>query len=267
MTCSQATKGKKSLAEGICISIYLTTKFPQPKPQLPNCSKFARPGIDPRTNKAGNGVNIDDDTATATVAPDGTLFIGTWAGYNWAQGHLFHVGNNGKILQAYNFGWDTTPAVFQHNGTYSVITKENHYTGVGDYCNVESVCPSDRTKAYPNNPAAFFITQLSPELKAEWQYKNTNHKSCVRHSNGKVTCVSDHPDGFEWCVNAAGVDKNGTVYGNAEDAVVYAIKQGGLKSSSIFLNMAVPAAYTPVSIDNEGRIYVQDFGTMFLVGH
>jgi len=44
-----------------------------------------------------------------------------------------------------------------------------------------------------------------------------NTLSCTRQADGSITCVSDHPHGFEWCVNAPVVDSNGVVYANSED--------------------------------------------------
>ena len=58
--------------------------------------------------------------------------------------------------------WDITPAMYQHDGTYSIVIKNNHYGGVGSYCNDEAFCPSDRTGSNPNSPEEYFVTQLSP---------------------------------------------------------------------------------------------------------
>src|SRR5205823_14051427 len=131
-----------------------------------------------------------------------------------------------KFAGAYDFGWDTTPAWFEHDGTYSIVLKDNNYFSGGPY----------------------FITQLDPRLRIEWQFRNTNPDSCVLGDGGVVSCRSDHPGGFEWCVNALGIDRDGTVYANSEDGNLYAISQGGTVTQRIFLDSALGAAYTPLAI-------------------
>jgi outer membrane protein assembly factor BamB len=66
-------------------------------------------------------------------------------------------------------------------------------------------------------------------------------------------------------VNAAVVDANGTVYANSEDGNLYAIAQGGTLTGHIFQNLAIGAAYTPASMDGNGRIYSQNDGFLFVV--
>jgi outer membrane protein assembly factor BamB len=135
-------------------------------------------------------------------------------------------------VTSYNFGWDSTPAVYAHGSTYSIITKDNHYITNGPY----------------------FITQLSADLIPEWQYQNT-------------TIDKDHPDGYEWCVNAPAVDKNGTVYANSEDGNVYVLNQDGTLKGNLFLQLAIGAAYTPVAIGLDGKIYAENDGDMFVIGN
>ena len=104
-----------------------------------------------------------------------------------------------------------------------------------------------------------------PNLNIEWSFQNTNTQSCTRNPDGTITCVSDHPNGFEWCVNAAVVDANGVVYANSEDGNLYAIGQGGSLIQNIFQQLAIGAAYTPASMDGSGRIYSQNDGHLFVV--
>ncbi|MGO9832223.1 MAG: hypothetical protein ACLPJH_18990 [Myxococcaceae bacterium] len=56
---------------------------------------------------------------------------------------------------------------------------------------------------------------------------------------------SDHPSGFEWCVNAAAVDENGTVSANSEDGRVYALLQNGTFGQSRFLNLSTCRSAPP----------------------
>ncbi len=237
------------------------------------CRVGAHDGVDPGTNEPGPGRVLDDESATPTVAPDGSIFFGAYTLYNYAQGHLMHFDRNGNFLNAFNFGWDTTVAIYQHGGTYSVITKNNHYN-VGSYCGrPTAVCGfdaqgnPDRTGTNPTSPEAFFVTQLSPSLAVEWSFQNTNTLSCTRNPDGTFSCVSDHPHSFEWCVNAPVVDANGVVYANSEDGNLFAINQGGTLRQSIFQQLAVGAAYTPASFGSDGKIYSQNAGHLFVVGN
>jgi hypothetical protein len=62
------------------------------------------------------------------------------------------------------------------------------------------------------------------------------------------------------------VDKNGVVYANSEDGNLYSIAQGGVQKQRIFLELALGAAYTPLSIGPDGRIYTQNAGHLFVIG-
>ena len=210
------------------------------------CREGATRGVDPATNQLPAGRVIDDSSSSPAVAPDGSILYGAYTRYNYARGHLLQFSPAGQFLAAYPFGWDTTPAIYAHDGTYSVILKDNHYQ-TGSYCDDDIVCPTFE-------PGAFFITQLSADLLPEWAYLNLN-------------TPPDHPGGFEWCVNAPAVDVNGTVYANSEDGNVYVIGQGGFLQSQLFLNLAIGAAYTPISIGGDGKIYAQNDGRVFVVGN
>ncbi len=233
------------------------------------CRIGAQPGVDPGTNEPGPGRVLDDASSTPTIAPDGTILFGAYTRYNYAQGHLMQFSADGDFLRAYTFGWDSTPAILPHGNTYSIVIKDNHYSGLGSYCNVASVCPEDRTATNPASPEAFFVTQLDPNLNIQWKFQNTNTLSCGRNPDGSVTCVDDgrHPHSFEWCVNAPAVDKQGVVYANSEDGNLYAIKQGGTLKQTIFQQLNLGAAYTPASLGSDGKIYSQNAGHLFVVGN
>jgi hypothetical protein len=139
-------------------------------------------------------------------------------------------------------------------------------------CNAEAFCPSDRTASNPASPEQYFITQLSPvtnpangSMTIEWSFQSTNTQSCTRNADGSVTCVSDHPFGFEWCVNAPVVDRTGNVFVNSEDGGLYVIAQGGALAAKLFQQLALGAAYTPASLGGDGKIYTQNAGHLFVV--
>ncbi|HBB89082.1 MAG TPA: hypothetical protein DC047_15865 [Blastocatellia bacterium] len=231
------------------------------------CSVGATTGVAPDTNSLPSGRILDDSSSSPVVAPDGSVFYGSYTRYNYAQGHMLHYGSTGAFLGSFIFGWDVTPAIYSHGITYSLVTKDNHYGGVGSYCNDDAVCPPDRNASNPGYPEEYFITQLSPALTVEWRYKNTNTLSCPRQPNGSVTCVDDHPFSFEWCVNAPAIDSNGVVYANSEDGNLFAINQGGTLKQKIFQQLALGAAYTPASIGGDGKLYSQNDGHLYVVGN
>ena len=228
------------------------------------CRLGSNLGVDPATNTPGSGRVSDSSSATPVVAPDGTIFYGALTRYNYSQGHLMHFSADGTYLGAYRFGWDVTPAIYVHDGTYSIVTKDNNYN-IGSYCGDAVLCGIERTVTNPEYPEGYFVTQLSPDMKVEWKFQNTETQSCSRLSNGTVRCVpSSEWAGFEWCVNAFVVDANGVVYANSEDGFLYAIAQGGRLRSRIFQQLALGAAYTPASMDNAGRVYSQNAGHLFV---
>jgi outer membrane protein assembly factor BamB len=228
------------------------------------CRAGAPVGVDPATNRPGGGRVLDDSSSTVVVAPDGVLY-GAFNRYNYAQGHLMKFDFQGHFVTAFGFGWDSTPAIYQHDGTYSVVMKNNHYS-VGSYCGDDTICPPDRSATNPASPEQYFVSQLTPDLTLEWSFQNTNTQSCTRNSDGSLSCVADHPAGFEWCVNAPVVDRSGVVYANSEDGNLYAINQGGTLKQRIFQQLALGAAYTPMSIGRDGELYSQNAGHLFIVG-
>ncbi len=230
------------------------------------CRAGALVGVDPATNQAGSGRVLDDASSSPVVAPDGTILFGAYSRYNYAQGHMMHFDAAGNYLGAFGFGWDTTPAIYAHNSAWSLVTKDNHYGDVGSYCDDNLICPSDRNGTNPASPEQYLITQLDANLNVEWSFQNSNTESCTRSAVGSLTCVSDHPHGFEWCVNSPAVDANGVVYANSEDGNLYAIEQGGALKQNIFQNLAVGAAYTPASLGGDGKVYSQNDGVLFVVG-
>jgi len=211
------------------------------------CRTGAHLGVDPATNDQPAGRVRDSGTSSPVVLPDGNVIIGVSTGYNFARGHLLKFNPQGGVLATYDFGWDLTPAVFEHDGTYSILIKDNHYSD-------------------PDGIASYDVTSLDANLEPEWSFLATNTESCVRQPSGGVECVDDHPEGFEWCVNQPAIDVDGTAYLNGEDGVLYAFDREGHVIGSVFLDTALGAAYTPLSIGPGGIIYTQNNGVLFAVG-
>jgi len=241
------------------------------------CRKGLAPaftGVSPPTGQPGDGRVLDDSTSSVVVAPDGSVFYGAYTRYNYAQGHLMHwtgagtyIPANNDALAGFQFGWDITPGIFSTATSYAVVLKENHYGDVGSYCNDNVLCPPDRTATNPGYPEEFFISALNPDLTVKWRFKNTNTNSCSFNNQGVFTCVSDHPRNFEWCVNAPGIDSNGNVFANSEDGNLYEIDKNGVLFNTVFTNLAIGAAYTPLTIGPDGRIYTQNDGILFVIGN
>lgn len=215
-------------------------------------------GVDPATNRLPSGSVLDLSTSSPVVLPDGGILYGAYTSHNFSRGHLFRFDADGAFTGAYDFGWDVTPAVFAHDGTYSILIKDNHYE-IGSYCGNPVFCPREEGR--------YDITSLDASLRPEWFFRNTNTQSCSRRPDGSIYCASDHPDGFEWCVNQPAVDASGAVYANSEDGFLYAIGPDGTLRGKIFLDLALGAAYTPLSIGDDGLIYTQNYGHLFVVGN
>ncbi len=216
-----------------------------------SCRYGTAVGVDPTTNARGSGAVYDQASSTPTVLPDGSVLFGALDEYNYSRGHLFHFDAQGNYLNAYTFGWDSTAAVYQHDGTYSVVIKDNHYPGPA-YCYFNNpVCSSV-------GPGPYYVSQLNANLQVEWSFQNT-------------TINQSHPNGYEWCVNAPVIDVNGLVYVTSEDGNVYTVPQGhqGVFTQwqqRLFLKEALGAAYTPLSIAGDGKVYSQNDGHLFVVG-
>lgn len=220
---------------------------------LPNSCLFGTTvGVDPTTNAPGSGYVIDEASSSPTVLPDGSVVFGARDNYNFSRGHLFRFDSSGNYLGAYGFGWDSTPGVWAHDNTFSVVIKDNHYPSA-------AYCSGDSPVCTPTPPGPYYITQLDASLNIEWQFQST-------------TIDTDHPNGYEWCINMPAIDMLGNVYVNSEDGYVYELPQAhsGIftaPSGKMFLNSAIGAAYTPISIGVDGKIYTQNNGQLFVVGN
>ncbi len=282
LTPKWSTSLRGVLNDGCGVTIPIATK--KDPIQKGHCRWGATIGVDPSTNEQPAGRVIDESSSSPVVLPDGSVLYGAYSRYNVSRGHLFKFSSSGAVLGTYDFGWDSTPAVNQHDGTYSIVIKDNHYDEEeGFYCNEsesnavsEIVCDYDQDEETNGAPAGpFYITQLSANLVPEWKFHSTETNSCQRQADGSITCVNNtHPNGFEWCVNGDAIDGNGTVMALSEDGNLYAIPQGhtGVFDMSspdahrMFTNLALGAAYTPSTIGPNGLIYTENGGDLLVVG-
>jgi outer membrane protein assembly factor BamB len=68
------------------------------------------------------------------------------------------------------------------------------------------------------------------------------------------------------------IDSSGNVFVNSEDGNIYVLPQGNtgifkMPGGNMFLNIALGAAYTPLSIGPDGKLYTQNNGHLFVVGN
>jgi hypothetical protein len=226
-----------------------------PTNSSPNaCRVGANLGVDPTTNAMGSGTIADVASSSPTVLPDGSVVFGATDNYSFGRGHLLHFSATGQFINAYTFGWDSTPGVYAHGGTFSVLIKDNHY-------DTTAYCPPsfNASICVVRPPGPYYITQLDATLTPEWQFQN-------------ITTDANHPNGYEWYINMPAIDISGNVYVNSEDGNVYVLPQGNVgifntPSSKLFLNLALGAAYTPLSLGSDGKIYTQNNGHLFVVGN
>jgi hypothetical protein len=217
-----------------------------------SCAFGTTVGVDPTTNAPGSATLLDLASSSPTVLPDGSVVLGATDNYNFSRGHLFHFDALGNYLNTFTFGWDSTPAMYPHDSTYSIVIKDNHYGGTA-YCGFQNpVC-----SPVPEGP--YFISQIDPSMNIEWSFQST-------------TIDAEHPNGYEWCINMPAIDMNGNVYVNSEDGNIYELPQGNsgvftAPTGKMFLNLALGAAYTPLSVGGDGRLYTQNNGHLFAVGN
>ena len=207
-----------------------------------NCRPGTAQGVDPSTNMPPAGVANDSSSSSPVALPDGSVVYGAYTVYNGGRGHLMKFDRHGQFQGSYDFGWDITPGVYRHGRTYSLVLKDQYY-----------------------NDDEYAITQLSPTLQEEWEYKNTNTQECRRLPDGTIEC-EETGFHFEWCVATPGIDRNGNVYVVSADGFLYVIGQGGIEQQRFLLERTAYAAYTPTALDHRGRIYAMNNGKLFIVG-
>jgi hypothetical protein len=191
-----------------------------PEGDVPCSATFSAIGVDPNTNRAPALVVADLSSSSPTALPDGGVLYGALDPYNFSRGHLVKLDRHGSFTGAYSFGWDSTPAIYRHGGTYSIVMKDNHYASDGP----------------------FFMTQLSKDLEIEWQFPNPNTREWCANApaidrDGNV--VVDAEDGFVYVIGQGGIQRSSTFLNQALGAAytpaaidsrgrIYALNNGEL---------------------------------------
>ncbi|HEX3766315.1 MAG TPA: hypothetical protein VHW23_46805 [Kofleriaceae bacterium] len=208
-----------------------------------DCQVGTPQGVDRVTGMLPAGQVHNESSSSPVALPDGSVLYGALTIHNSSRGHMFKFGPTGAVTAMFDFGWDSTPAVFGGPDDYKVIIKDNHY-GSGP----------------------FLISELDSSLHIVWSFQTNNTQSCARQGDGTIACTDDHPDGFEWCINAPAVDRDGTVYANSEDGNTYAITPDGKLRDKVFLDRALGAAYTPIALDHTGHVLALNAGQLAVLG-
>jgi outer membrane protein assembly factor BamB len=230
----------------------VTLPINPPGQEIPGaCREGSTMGVDPGTN-ARPAARIDDRASSSpSVLPDGGILVGTASLYNQQRGHLLRFDREGAPVATYPYGWDITPAVIASGQDFEVAMKHNVYG-------------RDMMGA---NTGPFSMVRLDSSLRLISSVTNTSTDSCLRTPDGNIQCLPNtSPNGFEWCINAPAVDAAGVTYANAEDGFLYAIAADSSIRDRLFLDAALGAAYTPLSIDSQGRVYAMNNGRLFVVG-
>jgi hypothetical protein len=204
------------------------------------CRPGTRIGVDPSTNLSPTAEVVDRSTSSPVIAPVGTVLYGAYSRYNDERGHLIELTSSGKIKATYDFGWDTTPAVWPHKGTFSIVTKDNIYRGTvfGD-----------------GNRSQSSLVSLDASLKPLWR---------IAASCEATKCAQRWP---EWCITSPAIDAVGNVIATNETGEVVVVAPTGSVRSKIQLDLTEGGrAYAPVVIDDRGRIYVDSGGELVVYG-
>jgi outer membrane protein assembly factor BamB len=211
-----------------------------------DCRPGTAPGVDPFTNLPPAAGVSDSSSASPVALPDGGVVYGSRTLYNGFRGHLVSFDGRGRHRGTDDFGWDITPAVHRHGGSYSLYIKDNHYLAGGP----------------------FRVTRLDAGLNRIWSFTNTETRTCERLPDGTISCVDtgEHPNGFEFCISAPAMDRDGNLYGLNADGNLYVVDPAGRQRAKVFLSKTIASAYTPVSLDARGRVYAQNNGELYVLG-
>jgi hypothetical protein len=177
---------------------------------------------------------IDQSSSCPVVGPDGRVFYGGWNSNGQSQGYLYSFSPDGVFLGSFDFGWDTTPAVYPDPdgdpAHYHLVQKYNRYA-----------------------ERRYYMVSLDP---------NTMSIECQWELVGR-----------EWCINAPAIDQTGAIYTNGEDGYLYRLTgmypvngKCNPDRTRILLDQARDAAYTPLALAPDGAIYTLNNGRLFAVG-
>jgi hypothetical protein len=237
--------------------------------------------LDPRSTSLSDGV-IDESTAAPMVAPDGTVFFGTFGNlnnYNGSRGFLLHFSAN--LSQEYTpgaFGWDDTVSIipasmvpsYTGTSTYLILAKYNNYvageTGSsgGNGVNEIAILDPYATEPDPNNDAIPPTGTSDPSLLVMKQIETVTSPTPDPDwiNNGYPDAVN------EWCTNGTAVDPaTDSVFINNEDGYAYRWNLStNTLTQAIQISPGISEPYTATSIGPDGTVYAINGGNLFALG-
>ena len=239
------------------------------------------PLLDPRSSSLNDGV-IDESTAAPMVAPDGTVFFGTFGNlnnYNGSRGFLLHFSAN--LTQEFTpgaFGWDDTVSIIpasmvpSYTGTssYLVLAKYNNYvageTGSsgGNGVNEIAILDPYATEPDPNNDS------IPPTGTADSSLLVMKQIMTITSPTPDPDWITNgYPDAVnEWCTNGTAVDPfTDSVFINNEDGYAYRWSLAtGTLTQAIQISPGISEPYTATAIGPDGTVYAINGGTLFALG-
>ncbi len=214
---------------------------------------------DPRNGN--QAVELDDSTASPMVAPDGTVYYGTFENpYYSSKGWLQHYSANLNTEYTTGlFGWDDTPSVvptsmipgYAGTSSYLIMSKYNNYFGTGGN-GLNQVAILD-----PNATQVDARTGVTVMGVVEAILSPTPDPADP--GSGALT---------EWCINSAVVDPfTDSVLVNNEDGDLFRWNlTTNTFTQEINLTAGLGEAYTPTLIGPNGEVFAINDATLFAVG-
>ena len=230
-------------------------RLPRPTCRRPTPAVSGRTpaSIRRRTRRRRDASSINRVPSSPVVTPDGGVLDGVYTRYNYARGHMFCFDASGNFMAAYDFGWNSTPAIHAHDGTYSIVIKDNHYDA-GAYCNsdpssaVSQLVLRHTTEgsvlhdaSEPGHAGRMAVQEHDHRWNARERLRVVHQRTSCRFARSSV-CKQR---GWEPVRDCPG-----------RDAALYT-----------FLNQAIRGRrYTPLSLGPDGTIYTENDGILFAVG-
>ena len=180
--------------------------------------------------------------------PDGRILYGSFSFYNEERGHLFEFSREGKVLGTYDFGWDLTPAVAtidgdaHHHQGQPLRRVQRHRSG--------TVLPDDARRIARAGLAV--PEHRDQELRAPARRERELHGRSPARLRVVHQRSRDRRERHDVC------EQRGRQ--RLRD------RRDGQVRDHLLLDTALGAAYTPVALDREGRVYALNAGRLYVVG-
>lgn len=211
---------------------------------------------DPRNGN--QALELDDSTASPMVAPDGTVYYGSFENpYYSSKGWLQHYSANLKTVYTPGlFGWDDTASIvptsmvpgYKGTSSYLIITKYNDYYETGG-TGLNQVAILDPNAAQVDARTGVTVMGVVESIVSPTPDPNIP-------GTGART---------EWCINSAVVDPFTDSVLVKNDLFRWNLATNSF-TQEINLTSGVGEAYTPTMIGPNGEVYAINNARLFAVG-